>query len=88
MKTNVKSSGGSAFLFEDEVCARFVVDMLGGTNLLGQDGFGAVVRLDRQVADQGWRADDVAVLCNSPIGQRTAAISIKSTVKNSVFKQL
>ena len=78
LKTNVKSSSGSPFRFEDQVSARFLLDMLGGTNTLGAEKFGAIVKVDRQVRDQGWLADDLAVTCNSPSGGRCAAISIKS----------
>jgi hypothetical protein len=77
-KAPVQLTGGSGFRFENSVAARFLLDMLTGKNSLGTD-FGRVMRVDWQVRDAGWLADDLAITCRTTAGdQRDAGISIKS----------
>ena len=59
------------------VAARFLLDLLAGTNNLGGD-FGRINRIDWQARDSGWLADDLVVSCSHPEGDRAAGISIKS----------
>jgi hypothetical protein len=60
------------------VAARFLLDLLSGTNSLGID-FGRIVRVDWQARDAGWLADDLALTCASgPGGDRATGLSIKS----------
>ena len=76
-KAPVQATGGGGFRYENAVAARFLLDLLAGTNALGVD-FGRVTRIDWQARDAGWLGDDVAVTCK-PLGAgRTAAVSIKS----------
>jgi hypothetical protein len=77
-KAPVGLTGGGGFGFENSVAARFLLDLLGGTNSLGID-FGRIVRVDWQARDAGWLADDLALTCTSgPGGDRAAGLSIKS----------
>src|SRR5205823_12780133 len=77
-KAPVGVTGGGGFGFENSVAARFLLDLLGGTNSLGID-FGRIVRVDWQARDAGWLADDLALTCTSgPGGDRAAGLSIKS----------
>ena len=78
-KAPVGLTGGEGFRFENCVAARFLVDLLGGTNSLGNE-FGRVVRVDWQARDAGWLADDLAITCKpiGPGGDRSAGLSIKS----------
>lgn len=77
-KAPVGLTGGEGFRFENCVAARFLVDLLGGTNSLGID-LGRIVRVDWQTRDAGWLADDLAVTFTpGPSGDRAAGISIKS----------
>lgn len=83
----VRLTGDAGHGYEDMVAARFLLDLLSGTNSLGSR-FGRVTRLDWQARDAGWLADDLAVTCESQDGQnRAAGISIKSNqqVNNSGF---
>ncbi len=83
----VRLTGNTGSGYEDFVAARFLLDLLSGTNTLGLT-FGRVTRLDWQARDAGWLADDLAVTCESQDGQtRAAGISIKSNqqVTNSGF---
>jgi hypothetical protein len=78
-KAPVGLTGGEGFRFENSVAARFLVDLLGGTNSLGSD-FGTVVRVDWQARDAGWLVDDLAITCKltGAGGERAAGLSIKS----------
>jgi hypothetical protein len=76
-KASVQATGGGGFRYENAVAARFLLDLLGGTNALGRD-FGRVTRIDWQARDAGWLADDLVITCAALGGQRTAALSIKS----------
>src|SRR5213595_1932146 len=76
-KAPVGVTGGGGFGFENSVAARFLLDLLGGTNSLGID-FGRITRIDWQARDAGWLADDLVITCKPPGAGRTAALSIKS----------
>src|SRR5216683_936215 len=76
-KAPAKLTGGGGFRHEDLEAARFLLDLLGGTNSLGQD-FGRVARVDWQARDAGWLADDLALSCNALGETRAAGLSIKS----------
>jgi hypothetical protein len=77
-KAPVQATGGAGFRYENAVAARFLLDLLGGTNALGVD-FGRIVHIDWQARDAGWYADDLVITCKHASGDRTAAISIKSS---------
>jgi hypothetical protein len=77
-KAPVQVTGGAGFRYENAIAARFLLDLLCGTNALGVD-FGQVARVDWQARDTGWYADDLVITCNSASGDRTAALSIKSS---------
>ncbi len=85
-KAPVELTSGVGFDYEDHVTARFLLDLLGGTNSLGSD-FGKVLRIDRQARESGWFADDLVVSFNTANGNRTAGFSIKrhKQVKESGF---
>jgi hypothetical protein len=70
------------------VAARFLLNLLGGTNALGVE-IGRVIRVDWQARDSGWLADDLVISCGHPSGDRTAGVSIKSAqqVTRSGFPQ-
>jgi hypothetical protein len=77
-KAPVRPTGGSGSRYENQIAARFLVDLLSGTNSLGP-GFGRVFRVDWQARDQGWLADDLALSCQ--VGSdlvRSIGLSIKS----------
>jgi hypothetical protein len=76
-KAPVQATGGGGFRFENAVAARFLLDLLGGTNTLGVD-FGRIIRIDWQARDTGWLADDLVITCKPSGAGRTAALSIKS----------
>ena len=77
-KAPVRLTGNSGSSYEDLVSARFLLDMLSATNSLGTE-FGRVTRVDWQARDDGWLADDLAISCETPQGEKRAAgISIKS----------
>jgi hypothetical protein len=76
-KASVKQTSGDGFGYEDHVVARFLLDLLSGTNSLGSD-FGKVLRIDRQARESGWLADDLAISFNTVGGNRIAGFSIKS----------
>ncbi len=59
-KAPVQLTGGGGFRYENSVAARFLLDLLAGTNTLGAD-FGRIAHVDRQARDDGWLADDLAV---------------------------
>jgi hypothetical protein len=77
-KAPVPATGGLGFRYENQVAARFLLDLLSGTNALGAD-FGRVTRIDWQARDAGWLADDLAIACSTPTGHQSAGISIKSS---------
>ncbi len=64
-KAPAKVTGGAGFRYEDHVAARFLVDLLYGTNTLGHE-FGRIKRVDWQARDSGWLADDLAVSAPPP----------------------
>jgi hypothetical protein len=72
-----KLTGGAGFRYEDQVAARLLLDMLGGTNSLGE-AFGRIVHLDWQARDAGWHVDDLAVRSVAGTTERAAGLSIKS----------
>lgn len=76
-KAPVELTGGAGFRYEDHVGARFLLDLLSGTNSLGSD-FGKVLRIDWQARESGWFADDLVISFNTAGGDRTAGFSIKS----------
>ena len=76
-KAPVQLTGGSGFRYENPVAARFLLDMLAGSNTLGSE-YGRVTRVDWQARDSGWLADDLAIACRHSSGERTAGLSIKS----------
>ena len=76
-KAPVPLTGGAGFRYENPMAARFLIDLLAGTNSLGAD-FGKIKRIDWQARDSGWLADDLVVSCKHPEGDRCAGISIKS----------
>ncbi len=73
-KAPTKLTGGAGFNFEDQVAARFLLDMLAGIASLGVE-YGRVVQVDWQVR---WSLDDLAVTLPSAANRRTAALSVKS----------
>jgi hypothetical protein len=77
-KAPVQLTGGAGFRYENAVAARFLLDLLAGTNPLGVD-FGRITRIDWQARDSGWLADDLVITCNASGLGRTAALSIKSS---------
>lgn len=77
-KAPVRLTGASGTRYENMVAARFLLDMLAGSNSLGA-GFGRVTRIDWQARDAGWLADDLALTCEpSSHEYRSVGISIKS----------
>ena len=70
-------TGGGGFRYENAVAARFLLDLLAGTNSLGAD-FGRIGRIDWQARDAGWLLDDLAVSCTHSGADRSTGISIKS----------
>lgn len=77
-KAPVQLTGGKGFRYENPVAARFLLDVLTGKNSLGAD-FARVIRVDWQVRDAGWLADDLAITCQTAGGdERVAGISVKS----------
>lgn len=87
-KAPVQATAGSGFRYENVVAARFLLDLLAGTNALGAD-FGRITRIDWQARDAGWLADDLVVTCQPSGRFRAAALSIKSAqqVTRSGFPQ-
>jgi hypothetical protein len=61
-KAPAQLTDGAGFRYEDYVAARFLLDLLGGTNSLGPD-FGRVTRVDWQARDAGWLAEDLSISC-------------------------
>ncbi|MDA8049065.1 MAG: hypothetical protein M0002_03505 [Rhodospirillales bacterium] len=74
----MRLTGGAGTRYENPVAARLLLDMLAGLNSLGSS-FGRITRVDWQARDAGWLADDLAVTCELPFGdRRSIGISIKS----------
>jgi hypothetical protein len=76
-KAPVQLTAGTGFRNENCIAARFLLDLLAGTNTLGAD-FGKIDRVQWQGRDLGWLADDLAIECSAATGKRAAGISIKS----------
>jgi hypothetical protein len=76
-KAAVQLTAGTGFRNENSVAARFLLDLLAGSNTLGAD-FGRISRIHWQGRDLGWLADDLVVACSDSGGDRSAGISIKS----------
>ncbi len=75
-KAPVQLTAGTGFRNENCIAARFLLDLLAGSNTLGAD-FGKIDRVQWQGRDLGWLADDLVIEC-SATGKRSAGISIKS----------
>jgi len=75
-KAPVTLTGGEGFNFEAMVAARFLVDMLGGIYLFGEQ-LGTIVRLDWQARDSGRLLDDLVLTLNARDGVHVAEFSIK-----------
>jgi alpha-D-ribose 1-methylphosphonate 5-triphosphate synthase subunit PhnL len=74
----VRLTGGSGHRQDNEVAARFLLDMLASSNRLGIE-FGRIVRIDWQARDVGWLVDDLALTCEPAPGEnRFVGISVKS----------
>ena len=58
----MRLTGSAGTRYENPVAARFLLDMLAGLNSLGAD-FGRISRIDWQVRDEEWLADDLALTC-------------------------
>jgi hypothetical protein len=65
-------TGGAGFRYKDHIAARFLLDLIRGTNGLGAD-FGQITSVDWQARDAGWLADDLAISCTVPGGGHFAA---------------
>jgi hypothetical protein len=76
-KAPVQLTAGTGFRNENCIAARFLLDLLAGTNTLGAD-FGKIDRVQWQGRDLGWLADDLVIECSATTGTRAAGISIKS----------
>ena len=76
-KAPVQLTAGTGFRNENCIAARFLLDLLAGTNTLGED-FGKIDRVQWQGRDLGWLADDLVIECSTSTGKRAASISIKS----------
>jgi hypothetical protein len=71
-KAPVQVTGGGGFRYENSAAARFLLNLLGGTNGLGVD-FGQITRIDWQARDSGWLTDDLVITRTHSGGTRTAA---------------
>jgi hypothetical protein len=76
-KAPVQLTAGTGFRNENCIAARFLLDLLAGTDSLG-DEFGKIERVQWQGRDLGWLADDLVIECSTSTGKRAAGISIKS----------
>ena len=76
-KAPVQLTAGTGFRNENCIAARFLLDLLAGTDSLGEE-FGKIERVQWQGRDLGWLADDLVIECSSSTGKRAASISIKS----------
>lgn len=74
----MRLSGNAGTRYENQVAARFLLDMLGGTNSVGMD-FGRIIRIDWQARDLGWLPDDIVVTYRDSGDRiRRVALSMKS----------
>jgi hypothetical protein len=74
----VRLTGAAGTRYENSVAARFLLDILAGSNSLGPE-FARITRIDWQARDAGWLADDLALTCErSADERRSVGISIKS----------
>src|SRR5271166_6241894 len=76
-KAPVQLTAGTGFRNENCIAARFLLDLLAGTDSLGEK-FGKIDRVQWQGRDLGWLADDLVIECSASAGKRAAGISIKS----------
>ena len=76
-KAPVQLTAGTGFRNENCIAARFLLDLLAGTNSLDEK-FGKIERVQWQGRDLGWLADDLVIECSASTGKRAAGISIKS----------
>ena len=77
-KAPVRLSGNAGTRYENEVAARFLLDMLAGTNSAGAS-FGHIVRIDWQARDLGWLTDDMVLTCQDSRDEtRRIGFSMKS----------
>lgn len=76
-KAPVQLTAGTGFRNENCIAARFLLDLLAGTNTLGEE-FGKIDRVQWQGRDLGWLSDDLVIECSASAGKRAAGISIKS----------
>ena len=75
-KAPVQLTAGTAFRNENCIAARFLLDLLAGTNSLGE--FGKIGRVQWRGRHLGWLADDLVIECSASAGKCAAGISIKS----------
>jgi hypothetical protein len=73
-----KNTSGKGFDIEDEVVAYFLVGILGGQPLLGEN-IGVIRRADFQQRANGWLLDDLLLTIEAPKGTCRCAASIKSS---------
>ena len=76
-KAPVQLTAGTGFRNENCIAARFLLDLLAGTNSLDEK-FGKIERVQWQGRDLGWLADDLVIECSAWAQRRAAGISIKS----------
>jgi len=76
-KAPVELTGGAGHEFEDDVAARFLVDLLAGRCSLG-DGTEKVVKIAWQDRGARWLADDLVLTCARGADEREVGLSIKS----------
>ena len=76
-KAPVQLTAGTGFRNENCIAARFLLDLLAGTNSLDEE-FGKIERVQWQGRDLGWLADDLVIECSAWAQRRAAGISIKS----------
>ena len=67
----VQLTAGTGFRNENCIAARFLLDLLAGTNTLGEE-FGKIDRVQWQGRDLGWLADDLVIECSASAGRRAA----------------
>jgi hypothetical protein len=76
-KAPVQLTAGTGFRNENCIAARFLIELLAGTNSLGEK-FGKIHRVQWQGRDFDWLADDLVIECSASTGKRAAGVSIKS----------
>ena len=74
---SVESTGGSGYLFEDQVGAYFAACLLAGRPALEPED-GLLERIDFQNHVHGWNLDDLLVTTRNLAGEKRLAFSIKS----------